>query len=94
MLPIIGTRIVSEAESRLEHVGFVLPKEDMWAWDALSARERSWTYNLLHADDSRVRSWQAVACWTRLIAITLRRSCLRNRAKALHETVQPALKAD
>ena len=57
-----GLRVseVCQVESSLEHLGFVLPEEDMRALDELSAPERSWTYNLLHAEDSRIR--QLASC--------------------------------
>ena len=60
VLPIIGARTVSQVESNLEHLGLVLPEEDMLALNDLSAPERSWTYNLLHAEDSRIR--QLASC--------------------------------
>ncbi|MYF49920.1 MAG: aldo/keto reductase [Gammaproteobacteria bacterium] len=60
VLPIIGARTVAQVESSLEHLGFALPEEDMRALDELSAPERSWTYNLLHAEDSRIR--QLASC--------------------------------
>ena len=57
VLPIVGARKVSQIESSLEHLGLVLPDEDMQALNEISAPERSWTYKLLHAgaDESPIR---------------------------------------
>lgn len=55
VLPIIGARKVSQVEDSLAHIGLRLSEEHMNQLNTLSAPERTWTYKLLHDDDSIIR---------------------------------------
>ncbi len=55
VIPIVGARKVSQIENSLQYLEVTLPQEDMRVLNEMSAPALSWTYDMLHSENSLLR---------------------------------------